>query len=59
MTNSLRQTAKTITTLEINVKAKQTAQQVSLSYKTMNNAAEKKKKVGNINGCFYDGCPVK
>lgn len=58
MTNSLRQTAETITTSEINVKASQQSTQQVQSYETTNNAAGKKK-LGNISSCFYDGCPVK
>lgn len=57
MTNSLRQTAETITISEINVKASQQSTQQDASYETTNNAAEKK--LGNINRCFYDGCPAK
>lgn len=57
MTSSLRQTAETIITSEINVKASQQSTQQDSSYQTTNNAAEEK--LGDINRCFLDGCPVK
>lgn len=62
MTNSLRQTAQTITTSEINVKvSQQFTQQDSCNETTHNGGNEPppQKKLGNINSCFYDGCPVK
>lgn len=61
MTNSLRQTAKTITISEINVKGSQDSTQQGWSHKTTDNAAgrEKKKKLGDINSGFYECCPVK
>lgn len=63
MTNSLRQTAQTITTSEINVKVSQQFTQQDSCHETTHNGGNepppRQKKLGNINSCFYDGCPVK
>lgn len=63
MTNSLRQTAQTITTSEINVKVSQQFTQQDTCHETTHNGGNEppppQKKLGNINSCFYDGCPVK
>lgn len=48
MTNSLRQTAETITPSEINVTASQQSTQQDWSYETTNNAAGKKKQATSM-----------